>query len=153
MGHFITGLIAANTVLADLSRRHALPAPVPLAQGLSLLPLRDDDLDRWLPGPLHGFPEGFTYLSSQLIDYLLTASLSGPIAYIETDYSGGAGAQGAAVFRAGHLAMQPVSAATGPINQALALLGVRITEPAYDPFETLGLNRHRHTEEWLTESR
>lgn len=149
MGHFITGLVAAPPLLADMAGRHRLPAPAPLAQGLAFLPLRDTDLDAFLTPPLTGVPEGFSYLSAPLIDYLLTLSLGGPVAYVETDYAGGGGSQGAVVFRDGRLAMQPVTAHTGPINRALALLGVTVGNGHQDEFEAVGLNRHRHTEEWI----
>jgi hypothetical protein len=43
----------------------------------------------------------------------------------------------------------PTSAATGPINEALRRLGVKVVAPAKDEFEALGLNLHRSTEDWL----
>lgn len=149
MGHVITGLVAAPPLLADMAHRHRLPSPALLAQGLAFLPLRDIDLDAFLSPPLDGTPEGFSSLSAPLIDYLLTLSLKGPVAYVETDYFAGTGSQGAAVFRDGHLAMQPVTAHTGPINLALAFLGVKARHEQEDEFEAVGLNRFRHTEEWI----
>ncbi|MDO8331687.1 MAG: hypothetical protein Q7T36_14570 [Fluviicoccus sp.] len=149
MGHCITGLVAAPSVLTKLSRHHPLPAPVPLNQGLAFLPLRGIDLDAFLQQPQDGFPEGFNYLSAQLIDRLLTASRLGPLAYVEMEYFAGAGIQGAAVFRDGKLLMQPVSAGIGPVNLALGLLGVRVAGDQQDAFEAIGLYRHRHTEEWV----
>ena len=69
--------------------------------------------------------------------------------YFETDYFGGAGCQGAAVFRSGATVFGPKSAEHGPINEALSLLGVRCVAPAHDEFETVGLHRHRRTDDWL----
>jgi hypothetical protein len=95
---------------------------------------------------------GFTYLSEQLIRELKIASSHGSLVYFETEYFGGNGAQGAAVFREGELIFGPQSGSFGPINQALAVVGVRVVPPASDEFETAGLHRHRHTEDWLGSS-
>ena len=69
--------------------------------------------------------------------------------YFETEHFGGNGRQGAVVFQNGTAVFGPKSAEHGPINEALACLGVRVAAPAHDEFETVGLIRHRHTEDWL----
>jgi hypothetical protein len=69
--------------------------------------------------------------------------------YFETEYFGGTGSQGAAVFRAGEVAYGPKAAVSGPINEALALLGVRTPSVGTDAFEAVGLGRHRRTDDWL----
>jgi hypothetical protein len=149
MGHFVTGLIAKPETLAAFAQKHSLHAPVPLATNLAFLPLRDDDLDSFLKPPLTGHPNGFTYLSEQLSRQLAAESVASPIMYFETEYFGGNGGQGAAVFSGGALTFGPEWAEIGPINTALALLGVRVIAPAQDEFETVGLYRHRSTEDWL----
>ena len=70
--------------------------------------------------------------------------------YFETEYHGGHGGQGAAVFQNGELTFGPQWDELGPINHALMLLGVQIEPPAIDEFDTVGLCRHRTTEDWLT---
>jgi hypothetical protein len=149
MAHCVTGLIATTALLETFAREHRLHVPVRLSQGLGLLPLRDTDLDKFLVAPLTGHAEGFDYLSEQLIRELKIGSASGSLLYFETEYFGGDGAQGAAVFREGELVFGPQSATRGPINEALAILGARVIPPARDEFETVGLHRHRHTEDWL----
>jgi hypothetical protein len=99
--------------------------------------------------PLTGYAEGFNYLSEQLVRELKIGSSSGCLVYFETEYFGGDGSQGAAVFREGELIFGPQSASFGPINDALAILGVRVVPPACDEFEAVGLHRHRNTEDWL----
>jgi hypothetical protein len=149
MGHFVTGIIGKPGVLQDFAAQSALPAPVLLPVGLALIPLRDSELDRILPTPQTGRVEDFEYLSDQLLDTLSDLSEHGRVMYFETEYFGGAGAQGAVVFEKGQAIYGPISAAIGPINEALSLLGVKTTPPALDQFETATLNRHRHTEDWL----
>jgi hypothetical protein len=148
MGHFVTGLIAKPNLLGSFARRHSLHDPVEIAQGLAFLPLRDQDIDSFLAPPHTGHAEGFTYLSEQLQAELAAASDDGDILYFETEYFGGAGAQGAAVFSKGALFFGPRSAEQGPINEALRVLGVSAGSKR-DEFEAVGLDRHRHTEDWL----
>lgn len=80
---------------------------------------------------------------------LIEASRGTSLVYFETEYFGGLGGQGAAVFADGALIYGPISAAIGPINEALALLGVAVTPPATDAFDAVGLGLHRSAEDWL----
>lgn len=149
MGHCVTGLIARAEILQPFARERSLHAPIPLHADLVILPLRDRDLDSFLKPPLAGYPEGFTYLASSLVQELLAASVDGSLMYFETEYFGGAGSQGAAVFQSGAIAYGPKAAEVGPINEALALLGVRTSTSGVDAFQSVGLGRHRWTADWL----
>jgi len=153
MGHSVTGLVGAQELLERFAERRALHPPVSLIEGLAILPLRDRDLDAFLLPPMTGHPEGFTYLSEQLAKELRLASVGGMLMYFETEYFGGSGVQGAAVFCDGATVFGPKAAEFGPINEALARLGVRVSSPGRDEFDTVGLDRHRHTEDWLGEGR
>jgi hypothetical protein len=145
VGHFVTGLVAAERLLQKFAARHRLHQPISLSQGLALLPLRDEDIDGFIPPPHSGHADGFIYLSQQLA----AASEFGRVLYFETEYFGGTGAQGAVVYEQRECIFGPESADLGPINRALALLGVRTLPPACDEFETIGLHRHRSCEDWL----
>lgn len=149
MGHCVTGLIANPRVLASFAAARSLHAPVSLQQGLALLPLRDDDIDSFVKPSVSGRPTGFKYLSDEFVRELAAASLAGAILYFETDYAGGAGTQGAAVFDGGLVVFGPASSGRGPINRALASLGVRSDAAATDEFESVGLHHHRRTEDWM----
>jgi hypothetical protein len=148
MAHFVTGLIARHAALRTLAAAHALPSPVVLTEVLSLLPLGSDELERLLPDDADDFHAGFNYLSPALSAVLQTLSARSTLLYFETEYFGGMGTQGAAVFRDGELVFGPQAAELGPINNALAVLGVRTVPPAVDEFETVGLQRHRSVEDW-----
>jgi len=149
MGHFVTGLIATPTVLEAFSREHSLHWPVTLVGGLAILPLREADLNSFRATPSDDEAGGFQHLSKQLLDQLRRSSHEGPLMYFETEYFGGVGGQGAAVFRNGDLIFGPNWAEVGPINPALKLLGISSEPPARDEFETVGLHLHRDAEGWL----
>ena len=70
MGHVVTGLIAAATVLETFSREHSLHGPVALAGALAILPLREADLGSLRCAPSDEEAEFFQYLSKELVDLL-----------------------------------------------------------------------------------
>ena len=151
MGHFVTGLIATQPVLQKFAARHMLHPPILLTPDLAILPLADESIDTFVIAPQGDYRPGFSYLSERLVSLLSEASNEGTIMYFETEYFGGSGTQGAAVFAAGVFVLEPESAKLGPVNRGLALLGVRTQPPARDEFETVGLHRHRSVEDWLNE--
>jgi hypothetical protein len=149
MGHHVTGLIAAEGLLQRFAARHGLHPPVSLPQDLAILPLTDEDIDRFVPASRSGHVAGFTYLSQPFATVMRETSADGRIMYFETDYFGGMGAQGAVVYDQGVCIFGPESGELGPINRALSLLGVKAAPFARDEFEAIGLHRHRSPESWL----
>jgi hypothetical protein len=149
MAHFVTGLIARHAALKQFAATRGIAEPIVLTDVLSLLPLGSDALEKLLPDEQHEFYDGFNYLSPALARVFRQASDRCVLLYFETEYFGGMGTQGAAVFRDGDIVFGPQSAELGPINNALAVLGVRPLPPAVDEFETVGLQQHRSVEEWL----
>ena len=148
MSHFVTGLIGSPAVLGRFSSEQSLQSSVPLPQGFAILPLREQDLASVVGIFTTGHVDGFNYLSEQLVDVLRLASSESQLLFFETEYFGGAGTQGAVLFRNETVVYGPKAAELGPINEALSLLGVRVTTPASDEFETIGLHTHRTSEAW-----
>jgi hypothetical protein len=130
---FLAGPAAAR-LLADALGSVA----VPLRQGVVLVPA----------------PGGLTPAAEQAAEQAAPrAEGAGVVAYVEAEYFGGVGDQQAVLWREGRrTALNPE--ATGPINEALRELGVRRLVPdgggePLDEFDSVGLGRHRATEEWL----
>jgi hypothetical protein len=138
--------IAAVVARLDLLTEHAGALPVvPLQDGWGLVPFPGADPD---PDP---------DLDPTTVDTAATVrqlSATGPVAYVEADIFGGRGTQRAAVWQAGAVVFGPVDGWIGegptPISRALAALGVRAR--GQDEFATIGLGRHRHTENWLPDA-
>lgn len=149
MGYFVAGMIGRQIPIACFARRYDLHAPIPLVQGLALLPLRDSDLDSFVPLPVSGEVAGFTYLSDQFKSILVENSADEPLMYFEAEYFGGTGSQAAIVFHKHAPSYGPECSNIGPINQALQFLGVKIEAGSRDEFETVGLHIHRSTEDWI----
>lgn len=155
MGYELRAVIAGREVLHALTRDLAPAQLAPLEQGLALLPITDEVFDAVTDhssadGPgFEQMPRGFDQMTARW-------STTGPIAYVEAEYFGGVGEQRAAVWRNGALALGPLHTAIGqpfpslgsPISQALRLLGAT-ADGARDEFAAVGLDQHRHIEDWL----
>lgn len=91
--------------------------------------------------------ETFILLDTGLKRLLAMASVSGVLAYLETDYFGGHGGQGAVVFENGRERMPPEWAESDTINRALRLIGVRAST-SQDEFLVVGLGMVRNNDDF-----
>jgi hypothetical protein len=121
---------------------------LPLEPRLAVIPLLDEMVDttEWPePGELPALDHADLLLPG-VHRWLLDASKDGLIGYIEAEYWAGIGAQHAWGWRNGER-VYPVGE-QADVNGLLALLGV-VRNPPDDEWDTVGLGRHRHTEDWL----
>jgi hypothetical protein len=150
MGWSLTALVARAAVLAPPAAALRTTRPLPLRFGLAILPLPEPAL-----AELNG-PEPPPPLYLQLADltppvaaFAAAASALGPVAFLEADYAGGVGYQAAVLWRAGRIALGPLHGERpGPINQALAQLGVRPPDGC-DEVDALGLDLESTSAAWL----
>jgi hypothetical protein len=152
MGHCIEGLVVPAALVAA-AREVSVVVALPLdAADLSFIPMTDqlfDFLAERTPSSMQRpYPE-FWKLSGAGVAWLHSLSIAGRVAYIETEYFGGTGAQAAAVWESGNLIFGPEqSEMIGPVDRALALLGVK-SAGGRDEFDVAGLRKHRSNERWL----
>ncbi|WP_055630889.1 hypothetical protein [Streptomyces hirsutus] len=152
----LQAVIATESTLRELAGSTTEARIVPLSQDLWLLPMTDALFDAVT---VAGAPEldGFWKAPAGLDRLLTKCSETGPVAYIEADYFGGAGTQTAQVWDAGHVVLGPLRLAQGepwpktgtPISQALRRLGAAKGNHV-DEFAAVGLGRHRDTDDWLS---
>ncbi len=148
MSHYITGILSDLPRLRRFSSENGLHSPAPLIEDLGFLPLSDGHLDSLFPEQ-GDFDPAMTYVSTALRAALAELSKGGVLAFIETEYWGGDGTQGATAYRDGVCIMEPQAEGLGPISHALGLLGYRAAEGKSDEFETVGLGRFRNNEDWI----
>jgi hypothetical protein len=89
--------------------RHAHVVALP--QGYGLLPVTEELLDEMAAGEpeaRHEWLGDLTYLSSRLGTVACRLSTHVPVAYVETDYSGGVGTQGAILWQDGEASLGPI---------------------------------------------
>jgi hypothetical protein len=154
--HDVKALIAKSEKLAAQARRFESAIVCPLVQGFSLLPITDAlarELTVYQSGmkvaptkPLQGLSDGLHALAIEI-------SHDSPVTYITTSYFGGRGTQDALVWSKGRLCFSPATPGYdqswpySPISQALRVIGV-VAEPGIDEFDTVGLGKHRETQQW-----
>lgn len=165
MGHRVRAFVGPLTALrpfvaaAPVARVFELHAGAPLP----LLPL-----DEVVHEALHtaygtgDWIEAGPLLSSTDLAFAAKASRGAALAYVETDYFGGAGRQCAVLWRDGAVVLKPteMDAETGrtrprslwPINMALKGLGI-IAAAGGDEFTVSGLGGWRHTEDIIAQAR
>jgi hypothetical protein len=145
MSHNISGLVAKPDQLDRLGGALAAQPRQPLGQGFAFVPLDFHNLDQ-IAGADGPAMAKFEYLGEGLIGLLCASGAE--LAYVETNYFGGAGWQGAVVCAAGEVMFGPTWGKFGPINDALGLLGVRrLPGRSADEFDCVGLGGFRDNDD------
>jgi hypothetical protein len=149
MGHRITGVIGKLDAMQRLRSEFSAQPCFALSDGFAFMPLDYENLDE-ITG-LHDEEVilNFVYLTQRLTELLRGASVvAGEIAYIETEYHGGSGWQGAVLFAAGAITYGPafIEEGVGPINDVLSRMGVGPRFGKQDAFDAVGLDDHRSNE-------
>jgi hypothetical protein len=148
MGYYLRALLGSESVLTRLTAEYKTAVVIPLASGLSMIPLTDV-LFQEVQGGDDESPTtvpGFRMLSSALAASAARASRFGAVAYIEADSLPGVSSQSAAVWSDGIPVLEPTHGAKA-FQRAVEHLGVRTGE-GENAFEQMGLSRHRTPDEW-----
>ncbi|MFI1170617.1 hypothetical protein [Streptomyces melanogenes] len=155
MSYQLTAVIAESGLLTSAAATFPSARTAPLPQGLALLPMTETLFNELTKENEASHP-AFWRLPATLDLALAEWSKAGPVAYVESEYFGGLGEENSAVWRAGRLALgplhqlefEPVPAEGSPAVRALRELGVQPGD-SFDEFTALGLDRHRHSEDWV----
>ncbi|MFG2658671.1 hypothetical protein [Streptomyces sp. NPDC048425] len=158
MGYDLQAVIADAEALRAVARDLPRAQLASIGQGLSLMPMTDALFDSVTDGGGTG-DLGFWRLPGGFEKSLAAWSAAGPVAYVEAEYFGGVGEQRAAVWDGGTIALGPLHEEPGrrlpldgsPVSQALRWLGV-VATAGQDEFSAVGLDRHRHSEDWIADA-
>jgi hypothetical protein len=165
MGYVLEALLAPLTIAESAAGSLPGAGVVRLREGIALVPITGDAAEALSPGDrsivslLANHP-----LPAALTDLLRRTSQQGPIAYLEADIFGGTGQQASVLWERGELALGPLvdpepeslvvrgDRPEWPFNQVLRRMGVAVAPGQPDEFATVGLGRHRETEDWLVDA-
>jgi len=158
VGYTLEAVIGASDAVAAGAARCPGAVVVPLWGNLSLVPMTDELFDA-VTDRTSARPLGFWKLPGGFDRTLASWSGVGPVGYVEAEFFGGVGSQRAVLWVAGEVALgpvhvgegEPVAPAGSPISQLLAHLGIERAGDR-DEFEVAGLDRHRGTDDWLSET-
>jgi hypothetical protein len=154
MGHSVHLIIGRGEAVAAFLRQWPGSRSVELRGGWLAIPVDEplyEAIEAAHPGAVR--PSGLDVSPFGLSEALAAAtSTGGGLAYVETEYFGGAGGQSATAFVDGRQVMAPQTArgGAGPINQALSLIGVQRTQ-ADDAFDAIGLGERRSMSDYEPE--
>lgn len=124
---------------------------MPLPHGLTLVPVSNDFYRAKCKGEPPSVVHQFEFLTPEFLSWLELFSIGKKFAYIETDYFGGAGGQGAVLLENGNATFGPQFGEEEHVNSVLRLLGIKVAADEFDEFNTVDLGRHRSTDRWLSD--
>lgn len=154
MGHCLQAFLGSEALLGEIVQTRLTAIFIPLLQGLAMIPVTEAVYDSLATIEERGsFDPRFLFLSPKLNHFGQTHSKNENLAYIETNYFGGVGNQGAIVWSKGRILFGPAVTGNRPdlqvdrlpagaINCALQILGVNKGD-WLDEFEALGLGKYR----------
>jgi hypothetical protein len=118
--------------------------------GFSVFPVDDTLIDSKIAPVVtpHDTSDEFMLLTPAFENYLRELSVGGLLAYVETEYFGGVGGQGAIVFADGVCQLSAEWDDSGTINRALKLIGVPRPKIG-DRFALIGFASIRDNEDLL----
>jgi hypothetical protein len=168
LGYVLEALLAPPPVAETAAASLSGTSVVTLHERIALVPITENAAEALSPGDRsiislltrHPLPAALTEL-------LRRTSREGPIAYVEADFFGGTGQQAAVLWEHGEIALGPLvdpeptmllrhrrlfrrrRLSDRPFNQVLRAMGVSVAPGQLDEFDTVGLGRHRDTDDWL----
>jgi len=150
MGHFIYAIVAPESTANAIS--HTWPELLRLNRenGFAIFPIDATLIDaRVAPDESQTDTDNqFMLLTNGFRSLLAELSCGGELAYVETEYFGGTGGQGALVCRDGEEIMPPTWHTSGTINAALKVIGLS-RGLHFDRFAAIGFTKVRSNEDLL----
>jgi hypothetical protein len=148
----LCAIVAASAPLESHSPLHPEARVIPLADGLSMIPLSESLLGkvqraRAFEPSGASVSEAFEFLSEPLEGWAESLSRGCTVLYVETEYFGGEGFERAVAWRHGSVVLGPLESG-GSINNSLRFLGVSAPS-GREEIDVVGLTRCQSVEAWL----
>lgn len=148
MAHCIQVIVASTAVAEAICALFPQLRRVTAPEGFSILPIDANFVYIATKTRPQQCTETFMLLTDKFRSFLRGLSRVGPLAYLETEYFGGAGGQGAAVYSNREVKLEPAWQDFGIINQALGLIGVKASK-GRDCFDTMSLCNYRSIDDLI----
>ena len=153
MGYGLEAIICKEKLSVTITSDYTSAKRIRLKNNLFLIPYIDELYDELNEFNKSEDFEGFKLLNEKLFKYLMFKSVEEPVAYIEADYFGGVGQQSVIMIDKENIILdvRAKDSGYGAINLILKEFGV-IRERNLDEWDTIGLLRHRHTDDWIEDA-
>jgi hypothetical protein len=144
MGHYIQVIVAPIETAKVISKSWPEIPRLDYQNGYAIFCVDADLIDARIAPDKTPTVTGdeFILLTDGFRELLKSMSHKGELAYVETDYFGGVGGQGAVGYRSGEEVMPPKWKESDTINEALELIGVPLGQFS-DRFSAMGFDQIR----------
>ncbi len=153
MGYGLEAIVCKEKLSGIITNDYTSAKRVRLKDDLFLIPYTDELYDEMNEFNKSEDFEGFGLLNEKLFKYLMIKSVEEPVAYIKADYFGGVGQQSAIMIDKENIILdvRAKDSGYGAINLVLKEFGI-IRKQNLDEWDTVGLLRHRHTDDWIEDA-
>ncbi len=150
MGHCIHAIVAPSDTADSISSQVPDLPRLDHDNGFTVFPIDAEFVDGHIAPDVTPTVTGdeFMLMTNGFRLFLQRLSIGGQLAYVETEYFGGEGGQGAVVCRNGSEVMPPTWRESDTINDALKLIGMKRGMFA-DEFLAAGLGLVRNNDQIL----
>jgi len=146
MGYYLNAFIGSIENLEAITLRFKNAKTVLLTNQLAIFPMTSDLFNEINDYRASSNIGKYLFLTSDIENEILRTIGDRSVAYIELEYFGGSGVQKGIVWKNGKRISEYNE--LNAVNSILRQFGIARTKTK-DEFETIGLNRHRNTEDWL----
>jgi len=150
MGYYLQAFIGRQQDLQLIQSAYPLSNLIYLGQGISLIPMTESVFDQINQDKIS--ENIFEYLTTNVEIEVLKRIGDREIAYIEAEYFGGEGGQVGIIWKDGHR-YKIFPYGQDVINEVLRLFKVKKGLFKTDEFETLNLNKHRNSRDWIDDTK
>ena len=147
MGYTLKAYIGKRENLTPISESYHEAAIVDLNNAISMIPITDELFDEINEMRVSDGIDKFSFLNENLERKTIDLIGNREVAYVESEFFGGQGGHIGLVWKNGKRNFVG-KFGKNAMNEILKRLGVN-RKLSKDEFETIGLDRNRHTEDWV----
>jgi hypothetical protein len=148
MGYYLNAFLGRPDELKKIEGKFRALKIVPLTSELALIPMTGqlfDEINNYRGNNQIG---KWQFLTSDVEMEILRLIDSDMVSYIEVEYFGGQGGQSGIVWKQGKRVFEK-EFQEDIVNSILRQFGIVKGKNSKDEFATVGLGRHRNTEDWI----
>jgi hypothetical protein len=148
MGYFLNAFLGPVDNLKKIESKFNKAKVVPVTTEIALIPMTEDLFNEINNYRSENQIGKWELLTTDVENEILTLIGNEKLSYLEVEYFGGEGGQSGIIWKDGKRIFE-VEFQQEVVNEILRQFGVVKDKKMRDEFDTVGLGRHRHTEDWI----
>jgi len=150
MGYFLNAFLGQVDTLDKIERKFNSAKVVSLTTDIALIPMSENLFNEINNYRGENAIRKWEFLTTDVEDVILALIGNDKLSYVEIEYFGGEGGQSGIIWKDGKRIFE-IEFQQEVVNAILREFGVEKEEKMRDEFDTVGLGRHRNTEDWIKE--